>query len=103
MRAYNKEIDGYYSPDSTPTLYLTEEQVNTVLCKLPCINTPSEITVRETIRIIEKLNREEKLGSISGSDATKKIAEISNAFLHEYGFWPYITKTHEQFYKSFEE
>ena len=102
MRAYNKDLDEYYSPDDTPELYLTDEQINAVLNSLPHIDKPAEINVREAIKQIETINREEKLGKISASESSAKIRNISNDFLRKYGFWPYITKTFELFYKSFE-
>jgi hypothetical protein len=102
MRPYDKNLDSYYSPDDTPELYLTENQVNCALEKLPFINEPAEIAVIEVIKEIEHINRMEKTGSITEHESSKKIKEISNSFLKEHGFWPYITKTHERFYKSFE-
>jgi len=101
MRPYNKDIDTYYSPDDTPDLYLTEEQVNNTLEMLSEINEPSEIAVRDVIKRIETINREEKLGIISTKDSFSKIRTISDDFLDKYGFWPYITKTFENFYESF--
>jgi len=102
MRPYNRDLDNYYSPDDTPDLYLTEEQINIALASLPSMNENAEISVRETIRRIETINREEKLGNISPSESNEKIKSLSNSFLQKYDFWPYITKSFELFYKSFE-
>ncbi|MDR1468628.1 MAG: hypothetical protein LBT00_04980 [Spirochaetaceae bacterium] len=103
MRAYNKNLDEYYSPDDTPELYLTDEQINGVLNSLPHIDKPAEINVREAIKEIETINREEKLGNILPAESSVKIRNISNGLLQKYGFWPYVTKTFELFYKSFEQ
>jgi hypothetical protein len=103
MRPYNKDLDEYYSPDDTPELYLTEEQINCTLDSLPCMNENAEINVREIIKQIETINREEKLGEISSSESAAKIGIISNDFLQKHGFWPYVTKSFELFYKSFEQ
>ena len=59
--------------------------------------------VREIIKQIETINRDEKEGNISSSEANKKITSISNNFLRDFGFWPYVTKSFELFYKSFEK
>jgi hypothetical protein len=102
MRPYDENRDRYYSPDDTPELYLTEEQINGVLDLLPVMSEYAEISVRETIKQIETINREEKQGKISPAESTGKIKTLSNDFLHEHGFWPYVTKSFELFYKSFE-
>jgi ferritin-like metal-binding protein YciE len=102
MRPYNRKTDRYYSPDDTVELYLTEEQINEALESLPQTDNSAELSVRKTIKKIETINRNEKLGKISSSESTVKIRNISNDFLNEYGFWPYITKSFELFYKSFE-
>jgi hypothetical protein len=103
FRAYNRKTDNYYSPDDTPHLFLTEEQVNNALGSLPIMKEPEEIKVREIIKQIETINRDEKMGNISSSEANKKISTISDDFLFDFGFWPYITKSFELFYKSFEQ
>jgi hypothetical protein len=103
MRPYDKDMDRYYSPDDTPELYLTEEQINDAFDSLPYMNENAEINVRETIKQIETINREEKLGKISSSESAAKIKTLSNDFLQKYGFWPYVTKSFELFYKSFEQ
>jgi len=103
MRPYNEDLDNYYSPDDTPELYLTENQVDFVLTRLSVINDPAEIEVREIIRDIESINRMEKLGNIREEESADKIKTLSNNFLKKYGFWPYKTKTHESFYKYFDK
>jgi hypothetical protein len=103
MRAYDKNLDEYYYSDDTPELYLTDEQIDDVLNSLPYIDDPAEINVRETIKQIEIINREEKLGKITPSESGARIRDISNNFLRKYDFWPYVTKSFELFYKAFEQ
>ncbi|MDR3259726.1 MAG: hypothetical protein LBT51_08995 [Fusobacteriaceae bacterium] len=103
MRSYDKNLDDYYSPDDTPELYLTEEQIDNTLNAIPDYDDPAEIEVKKTIKIIETINREEKFGKISKEDCITKSNKVSDDFLEKYGFWPYITKTFEEFYKLFEK
>lgn len=101
IRKYNADIDEYYSPDDTPNLFLTEEQVEEVLASIPKINEESELEAIEIIRKIEKLQRDEKLGEISNDECVKENDKISDYFLKKYGFWPYVTNIYKNFYMSF--
>lgn len=102
MRAYDKEKDSYYSPDDTPELYLTEQQVKEALDYIAKhTDSPEEFDVRILIAKVEELNRKEKLGSISESECRRMIEKITDDFADKYDFWPYITKTFTSFYKYF--
>jgi len=101
-RPYNKNKDSFYSPDSTPMLYLFEQDILTALDDIPLYEGESEIEVRGLIADIETLNRKEKMGEISPELCLKRNKELADSFLDKYGFWPYITKTYEAFYQYFE-
>lgn len=101
MRPYDRTLDHYYSPDDTSDIFLTEEQVKSALQKIPLLDSPEEIDVRQIIISIEEINREEKLAYISSEDSTVRCRKISNDFFAKHGIWPYVTKTHNAFYKSF--
>lgn len=101
MRAYNSKIDKYYSPDDTPELYLTDEQIELGLSLVPIYKEDSEIEVRELIRKIEIINQQEKLLKVSKEESFKVNKELANNFFRKYGFWPYLTKTYKNFYSYF--
>lgn len=102
VRPYNKNKDSFYSPDSTPMLYLTEKDILTALDDIPNYVEESEIEVRDLIVEIETLNRKEKMGAISPELCLKKNKELADSFLDSHGYWPYVTKTYEAFYHYFE-
>jgi hypothetical protein len=101
MRNYNPKKDRYYSPDDTPNLYLTDEQINHALKSIPNFDGREEEEVRRVIIKLETLNRDEKLGQITPDDSFKRSRKLADEFLKQFGFWPYITKTHQAFYEFF--
>jgi len=98
MRQFNPKIDYYYSPDSTPNLYLSEEQVEHALDKISQYGEEAEKVVRSLIRKVEELNRLEKNGIISNDECVLRANKIENEFVKKFGFWPYVTKTYKEFY-----
>lgn len=101
MRQYNPNIDKMYSPDDTPELYLSIQQIEYTFNKIKCFEGEDEKAVIEVIREIETLNRKEKLGQITPKECKEKIKIISNNFLDRFGHWPYITKSYKAFYQLF--
>lgn len=100
-RLYNENIDDYYSPDDTPHLFLSEEQINEALANLKHYSEQSEIEAKALLKRIEQLNRQEKLGEITPEKCLDKNKELVKAFADKHGFWPYITKTYQDFYEFF--
>lgn len=101
-RPYDKNRDSFYSPDSTPMLYLFEQDIRAALEGIPVYDEKSEIEVRDVIVEIETLNRKEKTGEISHDLCMKRNKELADSFLDRFGFWPYVTKTYDAFYQYFE-
>lgn len=103
MRKYDKKTDKYYSPDSTPDLYLDEETVDSVLDSIEAYKADEEVEVRKIIKEIEALHRDACLEKISLNDSKAQIKKLSDKFLEKYGFWPYLTKTFTAFYGHFDK
>lgn len=101
MRQYNPDVDKYYSPDDTPDLYLSDEQVKEYIGKISIEKEESEFEVRHLIVEIESLNRFAKMGEISNEENYIQSKKLADSFLQKFGFWPYVTKTYELFYKNF--
>ena len=103
MRKYEKNIDDYYSPDSTPDLYLDEDLVILVLDSIDKIETDDEIEVREVIKKIESIQRDYCINKITLEESKSKIRYISEQFFNKYEYWPYVTKTYDAFYRYFDK
>lgn len=101
MRAYNRELDNYYSPDDTPHLYLENIQIEEALNNIQNYESQDEKDVRTYIMKIEKLNANQKKGKITEEDCLKSINELAEDFANKYDYWPYMTKTFKEFYNFF--
>ncbi|MCP3685983.1 MAG: hypothetical protein GY861_25340 [bacterium] len=99
-RPYDPNIDKFYYPDDTPELYLTEEQVENILKKIPAFTTPEEEDARMEIQGIERAHRMKCTSSITHKEYLKKCKNISNKFLKKHGFWAWETKTVKEFYNT---
>ena len=101
FRQYSVDLDDLYSPDATPSLFLSEEQVEESLNSVPQYSEEPEKEARSVVVEIEALNRQEKAGLISADKSLSRNRAIAEQFLEKYGFFPYVTRTYQQFYEYF--
>ena len=101
MRKFEEKIDGFYSMDDTPDIYLDDEQIQSALKKIKIPNEEAELAAVELLKKSEQIHRDSLMGKISDEECTKQIQALEDEFVSKYGFWPSASSVYENFYSQF--
>ena len=99
-RPFDVDQDHVYDPDSSPLVYLTQEQVDTACAKISCAS-PRDFAARDCIVQIENVRRQFCLGRIEQAEKSKTCRSLNESFREKFKAWIYQTEFSRKFYAQF--